>query len=192
MVRNKAITLTNGDILLPVYDEREWSSTFMISEDRGRTWQRYGRLIVEEGQIIQPTVVQRSDGSLLAMMRRGGDKYRYAWQSVSTDNGRTWSEPRQTQFKNSSAALDMARLTNGHLVVVLNDVFDNREVLHVVLSKDEGITWEKEKVIEEKKGEEFSYPAVIQTSDGLIHITFTYNRKLIKHVALNEAWIEHD
>lgn len=190
MVRNKAITLDNGNIVLPMYDEREWSSAFMISEDTGRTWQRYGKLIVEGGPMIQPTVVQRSDGSLLALMRRGGDKYRFAWQSVSTDGGRTWSEPRQTQFKNSNAALDMVRLANGHLVVVLNDVFDNREVLHVAVSRDEGVTWEKEKVLEEKQGGEFSYPAVIQVRGGLIHITYTYNRKLIKHVVLNEVWIE--
>jgi len=192
MVRNKAITLTNGDILLPIYDEREWSSTFMISADSGRTWQRYGRLIVKDGEMIQPTVVQRSDGSLLALMRRGGDKYRYVWESASTDNGRTWSAPHQTQFKNPNAAVDMVRLNNGHLVLVLNDVFSDREVLNIVLSKDEGKTWENERVIEEKKGWEFSYPAVIQTSDGLIHITYTYNRKMIKHVVLNEAWIDHD
>lgn len=36
---------------------------------------------------------------------------------------------------------------------------------------------------------EYSYPSVLQTSDGYIHVTYTYNRETIKYVKFMESWI---
>ena len=36
---------------------------------------------------------------------------------------------------------------------------------------------------------EYSYPSVLQTSDGYIHITYTFNRETIKYVKFTESWI---
>ena len=52
------------------------------------------------------------------------------------------------------------------------------------MSKD-GHTWTDVAILEtgdEKK--EYSYPAVIQAADGKVHITYTFDRKSIKHVVL--------
>ena len=58
-------------------------------------------------------------------------------------------------------------------------------MLNVAVSAD-GITWEAAALLEnDQKGTEFSYPAVIQTKDGLVHITYTWKRKLIRHVVLD-------
>jgi alpha-L-fucosidase len=82
-------------------------------------------------------------------------------------------------------------LKNGLQLIVYNpdlpgkDWFNGRSRLRVAASRD-GVQWEDILVLEDGTKEEFSYPAIIQTRDGLVHITYTYDRKNIKHVVLQE------
>lgn len=184
MTRNKPIYLSNDDILLPVYDERCWSSMVMISDDGGETWSTYGNLTSPKG-VIQPTVVQRRDGSLLMLMRsRDGE----IWRSTSDDLGRSWEEAHPTELPNPNCGVDMVRLHSGNIALVYNDTPRGRTPLTVALSTDEGVTWEFKRDLETEEGE-YSYPAVIQSRDGGIHITYTYRRVSITHVEIDEAWI---
>ncbi len=180
MLRNKPILLMNGDIILPIYDERKWASLFWISSDNGQTWQATENLLSEPGN-IQPTVIQQADGSLFSLMRTGKRGGRL-WSATSPDNGRTWTVPVQSQLRNPNAACDMVKLENGLVVLVFNDTQQERENLNVAISKDEGKTWQANLFLENQSDKEFSYPAIIQTRDGKIHITYTYLRTHIKHV----------
>ena len=184
MTRNKPLYLSNGDIVLPVYDERNWHSMVMISEDGGETWNTHGNLSSPKG-VIQPTVVQREDGSLLMLMRsRDGE----IWRSTSKDLGRTWEPAHPTDLPNPNCGVDMVRLLSGNIALVYNDTPHGRTPLTVALSTDEGKTWGYKRDLETEAGE-YSYPAVIQTRDGGIHITYTYRRVSIMHVEVDEAWI---
>jgi predicted neuraminidase len=188
MTRNKPIVIDTGDWLLPIYDERVWTSRVMISQDSGRTWFD-SQEIVAPGHPgnIQPTLAQLADHSILALMRRGDPPERI-WQSTSRDSGRAWAVPTTTGLPNPNAAVDMVRLANGHLVLAFNDTTHDRTPLTLAVSTDEGKTWGRMRNLETGPGE-FSYPAIIQARDGTIHVTYTYNRVNIKHVALNEEWI---
>jgi predicted neuraminidase len=110
--------------------------------------------------------------------KRGGR----LWSATSPDNGRTWTVPVQSQLRNPNAACDMVKLENGLVVLVFNDTQQERENLNVAISKDEGKTWQANLFLENQSDKEFSYPAIIQTRDGKIHITYTYLRTHIKHV----------
>ena len=184
MTRNKPLYLSNGEILLPVYDERNWHSMVMISGDGGETWNMYGDLSSPKG-IIQPTVVQRSEGSLLMLMRsRDGE----IWRSISDDSGRNWEAAHATDLPNPNCGVDMVRLHSGNIALVYNDTLRGRTPLTVALSTDEGESWGYKRHLETEEGE-YSYPAIIQARDGGIHITYTYRRISIMHVEIDEAWI---
>ena len=83
------------------------------------------------------------------------------------------------------------QLKDGRSLLVYNDSDTPkvRRPLNVALSHD-GKTWGKPILIEDTNGPQLSYPAVIQTSDGLVHITYTWERQLIRHVVLDPAKLE--
>jgi len=182
--RNVPIKLSSGELALPLSGRvGETSGSFLLkTSDNGTTWERSG--VIQGGS--QPTVVERSDGSLFVMMRRQGR----ITQSESSDGGRTWSEAKRSELNNPDAGIAMTRLRNGHLVLVFNDSPVARTPLSIVRSTDEGKTWQMPMKLEANPGE-YSYPCVIQTSDGKIHVTYTYRRYAIKHVELDERWFTH-
>lgn len=175
-LRNVPITRTSGELLLPL------GHSFAATRDQGRTWEHLGA--VTGGS--QPTVVERADGSLLTLLREGPR----IWQTESRDGGRQWSQATATALKNPDAGIAMTRLRNGNLVLVFNDSETDRTPLSMARSLDEGRTWEPPLALESNPGE-YSYPCVIQTSDGKIHVTYTFRRYTIKHVELDENWLAH-
>jgi len=181
----KPLVLKNGEMLLPLYDEVNVSSVFMITGDGGKTWLRTGPIKSNPGN-IQPSVVQIADGSLLCYMRNWVPGK--MWQSTSRDNARTWSKATPHHLPNPGSRLDMVKLKTGELVLIFNNTLRGRTPLSAALSRGEGRTWPFIKDLETAKGE-YSYPAVIQTRDGLVHVVYTYRRTHIKHVGFNKEWL---
>ena len=70
-------------------------------------------------------------------------------------------------------------------MLVYNHSRTGRTPLNVALSED-GRHWAALAVLEDDPGE-YSYPAVIQTSDGLVHVTYTWRRQRVKHVVVDPA-----
>jgi len=186
MTRNKLHVLPSGEWLLPLYDERDWSSYVARSADGGATWQRSNALRAPCG-IIQPSVVPTPDGRLLALMRTGG-RGGLLWQSRSADGGRTWEAPSPTALPNPNSGTDAVATPGGAIVLAFNNTPSGRAPLNVALSDDGGRTWPHCRAVETANGE-YSYPAIVRAADGLFHLTYTYRRTHIKHVAFNEAWL---
>jgi len=182
--RNLTVLLANGTLILPLSDELNGHgvdlSFFLATKDSGATWTRSG--IMRGGE--QPTFIERDGGSLLAYLRVRPNIV----ASESQDAGKTWTTPKPTQWKNPDAGISMRRLKNGHILLVFNNQDNARTPLHIARSLDQGRTWSKPLELETNPGE-YSYPSVLQTSDGKIHIIYTFRRYSIKHVEMNEDWL---
>ncbi|OXM87984.1 sialidase family protein [Paenibacillus rigui] len=215
-LRQPLLVLSNGDWLLPAYycTLDGHYSVVQISEDQGQTWQQYE--VQDSLHSVQMSVVERSDGSLFAVFRSRLSKRIYT--SISTDKGRSWTVPAKSELPNNNSSIQMTKLANGHLALVYNNSSLERDQfrwvqrkgefrkktlrtpLTLALSEDEGHTWPYYKNVqmadlEHKESGEigYSYPSIISTRDGKLHIAFSYLRKAIKYVCISEEqWVKEE
>src|SRR5262249_46383508 len=113
---------------------------------------------------------------------------RRLWRAVSRDRGFSWSHPERDRLPNPGTPVEAVRLHNGHLVLAFNNSPTDRSPLSLALSPDEGRNWRQARDLESAPGE-YTHPSILQTEDGAIHITYTYQHRAIKHVTVNEEWI---
>jgi hypothetical protein len=73
-------------------------------------------------------------------------------------------------------------------LLVYNHTTSDRTPLNLAMSRD-GKKWQAALVLEHQPGE-YSYPAIIQSKDGLVHITYTWRRKKVKHVVVDPKQLE--
>ncbi len=76
-------------------------------------------------------------------------------------------------------------LRDGRHLLVYNHTAHGRSPLNVAVSAD-GQNWQAALVLEDEPGE-YSYPAVIQTRDGRVQITYTWQRRKVRHVVVDPA-----
>ena len=181
-IKNKPIQLANGDILCPTSSEHaRWRVHFERSTDLGKTWTATepvndGRAI----EAIQPSLLVHRDGHLQALGRTRQGK---VFEVSSNDQGHHWGPLTLTQLPNPSSGTDATTLADGRHLLIYNHTSRGRSPLNVAISEN-GQDWQAVLVLEHEPGE-YSYPAVIQTSDGLLHFTYTWNRKKIRHAVVN-------
>jgi predicted neuraminidase len=192
-VKNKPIQLADGSILCPSSTEinqggdTKWMVHFEITKDLGKTWEVVGP--INDGvefDAIQPSVLTYQDGKMQVLCR---SRQQVVTQSWSDDNGQTWSEMSAIHLPNPNSGTDAVTLSDGRQLLVYNHSIreggfpNGRNIINVAIS-DDGQRWKPVMTLEKQKGE-YSYPAVIQASDGLVHITYTYQRKLVKYVVVD-------
>ncbi|PYK96910.1 MAG: neuraminidase (sialidase)-like protein [Verrucomicrobia bacterium] len=188
--RCKPTVLRSGRILLPLYSDTYSVSIMAVSDDEGQTWFA-SRPLAGYGN-IQPAVLQKSDGTLVAYMRENGPLNRVR-VAESSDEGISWGPVGVTELANPGSGLDALRLSNGHWLLVYNDTTRGRHRLAVSLSEDEGKSWKWTRHLENESSGSFHYPAIIQGRDGTLHVIYSYfvaGGKSMKHAAFNEAWVK--
>lgn len=195
-IKNKPVQLEDGTIICPSSTEERlddgelrWRVHFEITRDLGKTWEVVGP--INDGitfDAIQPSILFYPGGRMQALCRTREDVVAQAW---SNDQGRTWSEMTATMLPNPNSGTDAVTLQDGRQLLVYNhttkegDEPKDRNMLNVALS-DDGENWTPVMTLENEPIQAgYSYPAVIQTSDGLVHITYTYARESIKYVVLD-------
>jgi len=187
--RCKPTVLPSGRILLPLYSDTFSISIMAISDDQGVSW-RASEPLIGFGN-IQPSVVRRNDGSLVAYMRENGPQNKIR-VCESNDDGETWGPVGTNELPNPGSGLDVVRLASGNWVLIYNDLTDGRNRLAVSLSEDEGKTWPWTQHLEDQASGSFHYPAIIQTRDGRIHAVYSYfveGGKSMKHAEFDEDYL---
>lgn len=190
--KDKPVTLADGTILAGTSVETAWTWTCWVdrSTDDGSSWQRIGpiRMPGWHHGIIQPTIWQMNNGEERMLVRSSHD---IGWiaESTSRDDGKNWSIPVDTSLPNPDSGIDAVKLKDGAVALAYNNTRRNRSPLNLAFSFDDGATWSPPLTLESGPGE-FSYPAIIQTGDGKLHITYTWNRLRIKHVVLDPEQAE--
>lgn len=187
-VRNHAVVLGDGTLLCgSSTEDGGWKVHFERTRDDGRTWERTPSLSDPDGgSLIQPALALLGPDRVAAFCR---SRKGFVYRTDTADGGRTWSEPRRTVLPNPNSGIDAVALRDGRILLVYNHTGGNwggRSPLNVAVSRD-GDAWESAAVLEDEPKMEFSYPAVIQASDGLVHVTYTWKRKRIRHVVLDPA-----
>jgi len=196
MTRIHPISLKSGRVLLPLYSDGYNISIVAISDDNGKHW-KASNPIVGLGP-IQPSLVQKQNGHIVAYMRDSGDDPKRILKSVSKDNGETWSFAIDTKIPNPSSSIEVLQLKNGNWIMACNDTESSRSQMAILLSFNEGKSWEVKKYIgkyEYNSGITLAYPSLIQSSDRLIHLTYSLKDKkgkTIQHAVFNEDWIKNN
>jgi len=188
--RCKPTQLPNGRLLLPLYSDTFSLSLMAISDDQGQTW-RAGQLLLSFGG-IQPSVLRRNDGTLVAYMRENGPRQRVR-VAESADDGESWGKVGVCELPNPGSGLDGLRLAGGQWVLVYNDTTAGRQRLAISLSTDEGHTWSFTRHLEDHADGAYHYPAITQGADGTLHVVYSYfveQGKSMKHAAFNADWIQ--
>lgn len=204
MTRAHPFILDGRRMIVPLYHDGFSFSLMAITDDWGQTWHSSAPLIALGN--IQPSIVQRKDGSLYTQMRDNGPPPHRLQQSDSGDRGETWSPVTDSDLPNPGSGAEIIGLRNGHWALISNDTPNGRHQLAVQISDDEGRSWKWKRYLEKDApgAGSYHYPSLIQAKDGTLHASYSYHLsrknlpkdvdgdpagKSIKHAHFNEAWV---
>lgn len=194
-VKNRPVLLNDGRLLAASSTEGgRWRVHFEETTDFGETWEKIGPINGgREYSVIQPSILVHNDSTLQILCRSKNAVLATSW---SYDNGRTWGLIQASGLPNNNSGTDAITLKDGRHLVVYNHVATAinadkgyRTPLNVALSKD-GKNWEAALVLEDSEISQYSYPSVMQSEDGMVHIVYTWRRDLIKYVKVDPTQLQ--
>lgn len=189
LVRNRPVPLVGGGWCVPIYQEflGKFPELLWLKEHDGKL--SYKKTRIAGGcSTLQPSLIPLDAKRAIVLLRDYTSEKRI-FITRTEDSGHSWSKPEPTILPNPDAGISGLRLSDGQLLVAYNDSTEKRDTLSLALSKDEGRTWRQISNLENDSNKSFSYPYLIQSSDGIIRLAYTWNSTLIKMISFNEAWI---
>jgi alpha-L-rhamnosidase len=195
-IKNKPVLIGHTLVCGSSTEKDGWKVHFEYTKDNGKTWTRSQD--INDGKLvsaIQPSILTYKDGRLQVLCRSMNRTVNESW---SMDSGKTWGAMSASALPNNNSGTDAVTLKDGRQLIVYNHVKPDislpkgkgaRTPLNVAISKD-GKNWEAALILEDSPIGQYSYPSVIQTKDGLVHIVYTWRRERIKHVVIDPAQLE--
>ncbi|MCF8145060.1 MAG: exo-alpha-sialidase [Deltaproteobacteria bacterium] len=192
LVRNRPLSMSNGGFAVPIYHEflGYFPEMLWLQPPLKGPEIHFTKSRMTGGQrFIQPSVVALGPFAARAFYRSRAHE-KAIGTAATEDAGASWSEPRPLSLPNPDSGLDALLLSDQRILLAFNDSTVNRENLRLAVSDDQGRRWTRIATLDSAPKGEFSYPYMIRTQDGRIHLVYTWNRKRIRHIVLNAAWID--
>jgi predicted neuraminidase len=195
-IKNKPV-LVGGQLICPSSTEGDgWHVHLEVTKDAGKTWNMIGPIpMASSVRAIQPSLLTYKDGRMQLLCRTTNRCVASSW---SNDGGTTWTPLTCTELPNNNSGTDAVTLQDNRQLIVYNHVLPPadakngkgaRTPLNVALSKD-GKQWYASLVLENSPISQYSYPSVIQSKDGMIHIVYTWRRQKIKYVKIDPSKLQ--
>ena len=193
LVRGSAVRYADGTQGVPVYHELLGKFGEYIRLDReGRV---LDKARMSSGySSLQPVVVPLDTVRAVGLMRKSGNSPPRVLSVETGDGGSSWSAITPTPLANPDAAIAALRISSGELLVAFNDSEHDRSNLSLALSENDGDSWEVVHVFEPPAPvgvapARFAYPWLLESTDGELHLLYTWDRDRIVHVRFNRAWL---
>ena len=192
LVKNAPTPLVDGGWLVPIYQEflGKFPELLWLKPDKK------GGFIVTKSRIaggcscFQPSLTA-IDEKRAVIFCRDYQTSGKIWRSETKNAGKSWSIPKSIDLPNHDSGIASIRLANADLLLAFNDTSTSaRNNLRLAISHDEGKTWQRIATIAEGPKGDFSYPYFFQARDGTIHLLYSWNRRHIRHVMFNQAWLQ--
>lgn len=190
LVKNAPLPLIRGGWVIPIYQEflGKFPELLWLYPEKNNSWVVTKSRIAGGCSFFQPSLTALSDKQAIAFCRdyHASEK---VWSTQTEDGGQTWSLPQPTGLPNHDSGVASIRLSNGSLLLAFNDSTNSRDTLKLAISPDQGNTWSSIATIITEPHGDFCYPYFFRSSDGLLHLLYSWQRSHIHHVVFNEAWI---
>lgn len=188
-IKNKPVQLANSTILYPSstesMDEKTWKVHLEKSDAKNKNWKKIV-IDCDTFGVIQPSILSYPNQKLQLLCRSRQNVIVESW---SVDNGENWSKLAATNLPNPNSGSDAVTLKNGKQLLIYNPLtagknwWEGRSVLKLAISED-GKNWKDIYTLENHEKGEYSYPAIIQDKQGIVHLSYTAERKKITYVEL--------
>lgn len=195
-IKNRPFLSGNKLICGSSTEDNGWQVHIEFTEDKGKTWRKTRPINSKPWNIIQPSILSHRNGTLQIVCRSQDE---HVISAFSKDEGETWSDPVALYLPNNNSGIDAITLHDGSHLMVYNHVRTKqsayidkaRTPLNVAVSED-GITWKAAAILEDSPIGEYSYPSVIQSKDGMVHIVYTWRREKVKYVQLDPSQLNNE
>ncbi len=192
LVKNRPTPLVGGGWVIPVYQEflgKFPELLWLLPDGKGAFTVSKSR-IAGGCSCFQPSLTAL-DGKRAVVFCRDYQTSGKIWRSESADAGKSWSRAMPIDLPNHDSGIASIRLSNGDLLLAFNDTLTSaRNNLRLAISHDEGKNWQRIATIADDPKGDFSYPYFFQSRDGNIHLLYSWQRRHIRHVVFNQAWID--
>lgn len=190
LVKNAPVALAGGGWVVPIHHELvgNFAELLWLRDIEGHVRATKSRLSAAQYG-YQPAMTALAANRAVAFLRHDGVPGTVS-VAQTDDSGRSWSSPLPLDLPNPDAGLAALRLNDGRLLLAFNDSPTGRENLRLAMSTDEGRTWTRVVTLPEEPGSHYSYPFLMQARTGEVHLVYAWQRKVIKHVTFNTAWLD--